>query len=539
MSSPALLKQQLLRANKVFLLHHSTSISDLYVKSNRRKFCSLLSGFWTPFAFKWDVLLHGNPASDVYGGIKLAAGGELGIGVGEEQWGSGEREVLEDMIRDTDGLVDLTICRYGQAAAVESSFPQDDPHAHSSSESTPVWLGTTENPQAGDGLVFSGLGCIAKNSLLSLTAWTDSIYEQGEKAYGIQSRPRVSRRRRRAGLPADHHTGSQRGGSIATDTETEYESDNGKTDGEISPFSAGAIVKDKTTLAKAKGVAEKSLENATALAEKSATDERKVTAENDPAPSAWMSYLTLGYGTAWGAKRGAVSHSSSAQPTRTGSPSVSPSEVPACTDRTAANEHSSSMTDLRQVDPDPIKPSSGARFLIGLQGDLDSTKVEEHSNSAETGGKGNARLSLRTVHVELVKKEGSMSSSKQGEGQDALNSGSNTSFASSHGTKDLTEYQRLRVVVYVVGHVGYAVRQKHSLTVCSISHLSSPSYSTQAPTHYPCQLSSKSFTSTYCHFTRASACLRILPMSHLEYKMPLSNRYYIKHLPIRKIRYST
>jgi hypothetical protein len=33
------------------------------------------------------LLLTGNPIVDIYNGIKLSAGGELGIGVGEEEWG--------------------------------------------------------------------------------------------------------------------------------------------------------------------------------------------------------------------------------------------------------------------------------------------------------------------------------------------------------------------------------------------------------------------------------------------------------------------
>ena len=50
---------------------------------------------------------------DIYGGIKLAAGGELGMGVGEEEWGSGEREVLEHFQSRTEGLVDLMVSRFG------------------------------------------------------------------------------------------------------------------------------------------------------------------------------------------------------------------------------------------------------------------------------------------------------------------------------------------------------------------------------------------------------------------------------------------
>ena len=80
-------------------------LSKIYTcRVGRLLFCSLLERYWTRFATEWDVLLHGNPAVEMYDGIKLANGGELGVGVGEEEWGSGEREVLEDFVRRTGWL---------------------------------------------------------------------------------------------------------------------------------------------------------------------------------------------------------------------------------------------------------------------------------------------------------------------------------------------------------------------------------------------------------------------------------------------------
>ena len=58
-------------------------------------------------------MLHGNPATSVFAGIKIAACGELGIGVGEEERGSGEREVLEGFVERTEGLVDLVVSKFG------------------------------------------------------------------------------------------------------------------------------------------------------------------------------------------------------------------------------------------------------------------------------------------------------------------------------------------------------------------------------------------------------------------------------------------
>jgi hypothetical protein len=68
------------------------------VRSRRPKFVNLLGRYWDSFLSTWNVMLHGNPAVSVYGGIKLAGSGELGMGVGEEDRGSGEREVLEGFV---------------------------------------------------------------------------------------------------------------------------------------------------------------------------------------------------------------------------------------------------------------------------------------------------------------------------------------------------------------------------------------------------------------------------------------------------------
>lgn len=108
-----MLLQQVLRAHRMFLLHHGTSLADIFVRVGKPNLCNILRRFWDAFVAKWDVLLHGNPTAEVFSALKLSAGGELGIGVGEEEWGSGEREVLEDFIRRTSGLIDIVVSRFG------------------------------------------------------------------------------------------------------------------------------------------------------------------------------------------------------------------------------------------------------------------------------------------------------------------------------------------------------------------------------------------------------------------------------------------
>ncbi|KAK0670555.1 hypothetical protein QBC41DRAFT_354948 [Cercophora samala] len=192
----SLLLQDLLRAHSVFLLHHASSLSALFVKTQRQKFVAVLGRYWDLFLSTWNVMLHGNPACAVFGGIKIAASGELGIGVGEEERGSGEREVLEGLVERTEGLVDLIVGRFGKA-----------PSENDESEEEEKWLGTGQEPGPEDGAVFLGTGALSRNSLRALTSWMEDMYMFGENAYGVNDSPtatrsQAARRRRAAGRKA-------------------------------------------------------------------------------------------------------------------------------------------------------------------------------------------------------------------------------------------------------------------------------------------------------------------------------------------------
>ncbi|KAK7562691.1 hypothetical protein IWX47DRAFT_785300 [Phyllosticta citricarpa] len=202
---PRLLVKQLLRAHNVFQLHHGPSLADLYKRLPRQKFCTILDRFWTRFAGDWDVLMHGSPATDIYNGVKLAAGGELGMGVGEEEWGSGERDVFEDFTTRTDGLVDMVISRFGEPSKdTPKSISKAATHqGKSNALQTPEpWMGAGMDPEAGDGVIFSGMGAISRASLRDLTNWMQWIYTYGEHAYGVKENPTSGRHRRRRALRA-------------------------------------------------------------------------------------------------------------------------------------------------------------------------------------------------------------------------------------------------------------------------------------------------------------------------------------------------
>lgn len=189
--------QQLRRAHSIFLLHHDISLDHLYHRVGRITFCKFLARFWTRFIRNWLVLLNGNPAVDIFNGIKLAAGGELGIGVGEEEWGSGEREVLEDFISRTDGLVDLVVSRFGDAPLPQGkSSPKKPPTNTDSERDSHSWLGTDQCPQPSDGVIFSGVGAISRSSLCRVSHWMEWIYRYGDAAYGVGENPSSIRRRK-------------------------------------------------------------------------------------------------------------------------------------------------------------------------------------------------------------------------------------------------------------------------------------------------------------------------------------------------------
>ncbi|KAL9029176.1 MAG: hypothetical protein Q9196_002547 [Gyalolechia fulgens] len=196
-SPPALLLEQAVQAHQIFLLHHAQTLTELLLRVGRPKFCAILGRFWDHFVWNWDVLLHGNPAIDMFNGLKLAAGGELGIGVGEEEWGSGEREVLEGFVGRTDGLVDLIVSRFGEAAPIAgSNRGSANAEEGASTESAGVWhLG--QDPQPSDGVIFSGVGAIGRPSVKQISHWVASLFRHGHSAYGIRDNPVAVNRRRR------------------------------------------------------------------------------------------------------------------------------------------------------------------------------------------------------------------------------------------------------------------------------------------------------------------------------------------------------
>lgn len=400
----------------------------MFAKHKRDKFCSILEKYWSRFASSWDVLLHGSPAVDMYGGMKLAAGGELGMGVGEEDWGSSERDVLEDFARRTEGLVDIMVSRFDKASPLQPRGTSELPKAVAESETEP-WLGSGKSPGAADGVVFSGLGALSRRSLRDLSHWVETIYCYGDQAYGIRDNPTSDRRKRK-----------RRNLQPPTSSASEMTSPAPNPRSRLPVPHSGSDLPSGIPPPIVKAV-EKSLNNASAAVENSNLQEPKAPGQTSQPLLAslgdsetWMKYMTLGYGTAWGGKKAV--------------------EGAQHTPQEAATNRTPSPEPLRYIDPAPdvdtgrekrnlqLRQESVGYFLIGLKGGMDDADVDDENDE----GNWNNRIPLRTVHVELVPKDDA-SSTPSVDSDDIPAYEKELSFASSRSANGLS---RLRPVVYVV-----------------------------------------------------------------------------------------
>lgn len=498
-SPPALLLQQMLTAHRIFLLHHGPSLQDLFTKIKREAFCSTLDRYWSRFCKDWEVLLHGNPAVDVFGGLKLSSGGELGIGVGEEEWGSGEREVLEDLTRNTEGLVDLTVSRFGEAASDDGSTTL---HELGQQETTaPSWLGCGHLPEAHDGVIFGGIGQITRASLRDISAWVQQIYTYGEHAYGVQDNPRRQRRKRQRRKPpvaVDDEPNTQDvangGGDLRKQTQkaearrraaesddTAEESDLQLLPKDPRPQMHETIAShDHATYTASPQVAshpgipppivtaaEQSLNKAVAEANVSngGTAQPETPSESTYGISdKWMKYLTLGLSSG---------KSNAKTSPRTMRPGVRRGSTSSSTTLKAANSSASTQTlktfadvnkdtsEMTFVDPMPEGHAAAARlahqkqeessgyFMIGYRGALDepADEIEGVDGDIEDDDGAGERTLLRTLQVERSQDESYTQDIEEVMAKRAKTNRTNST--SSTGDSLSWKYQRLRVVVYI------------------------------------------------------------------------------------------
>ncbi|KAL4760794.1 uncharacterized protein BDW70DRAFT_168486 [Aspergillus foveolatus] len=381
---PQLLIQQLRRAHSTFLLHHGPSLDVLYENVGRTTFCLLLEDFWLRFAWNWDILLSGNPAVEIYNGIKLAVGGELGIGVGEEEWGSGEREVLEDFVSRTEGLVDLVVSRYG-----DPYDPAGSSQAASMSENDAesAWLGLDVYPRPSDGVIFSGVGAISKSSLVSISQWMEWIYRYGANAYGVGEDPTSPRRRRRRKRVRAASSGKVTSNQALSNFAQGAVPDRSFSPGIPPPLVGGTPPPRPFSQEPQKGAKTQASNGSSQLSEDKESDWITTGTET------FVRYLTLGYGSSWALP--GISSGTSSPPQVDVSKRNDASE--------SDNKNAQKDTKDLSSSKGPPRPGNYGRFIIGLQDEVTNSDegLEERALS-EPSASPTEKITKRTIHVQMA-----------------------------------------------------------------------------------------------------------------------------------------
>lgn len=407
--------------------------------------------------------MHGNPANRVYGGIKIAACGELGMGVGEEERGSGEREVLEGFVGRIDGLVDVVVSKFGGAESdieAESVSNRKDQHR---TKPTGPWLGSGNEPASEDGVIFLGTGALSRKSLRDVSHWMEDLYRWGHHAYGVVNNPTSNRRTQRVkqrsvatkeGLSPDVKRKShQVYGLSFRDKYPQHQSPLGQDSMKAippTPVDDEGEVHHDPPKSKHQRPPVQSGPSSYTSADSESTKSNK-----------FVNYLKLGYGIHW--SLGGASTKDEVRDDH----AVNASS-PAQDDSLHTDAISRSLAGLDGTFETSMYPrdDSVGHYLIGLMGDIedeeedtiDANPESTLDESMHTNGC-NARLQLRTLTVELEREvdarpEADISIDLGNADNDRIsskNSGSEytgTSNTSFEG-QDRNETNKLPVVVYV------------------------------------------------------------------------------------------
>ncbi|KAH0565310.1 hypothetical protein GP486_001292 [Trichoglossum hirsutum] len=446
-SPPHLLTEQLRRAHSGFLLHHATSLSELYAQVDRSSFCSYLRRFWNRFVWNWDVLLHGNPSVDVFAAIKLAGGGELGMGVGEEDRGSGEREVFEGFVERIEGLVDLVVSKFGEPLSEGGRDERNTNRDQKEKNQTPKarqWGGPGSLPNPMDGVVFSGVGALTRTSLRDIADWMEELYEHGDNAYGVHDSPTLARRRKQrkprakadptlaggpdGGAPSHRKQSSHTKHGIAAGEERNNFNPTDNLQHRIPP---PIVPTTKPTVLK------DSREDGTESQGERGGDSLGYGAGK------LMKYLTLGYHSPW-----------STPPSKPNSDEVG--DGPGEQIVEGPDDGNAILAPIQHIEPQPDieeeqeevfiqrREKTVGYFLVGLRGDVED-EVDEPIFSEQDTSKGacNGGILVRTVQVEL------RTTYHKNKGVSSRGSLDQRGSISERPTDDPHKHQKCRVVVYV------------------------------------------------------------------------------------------
>ncbi|KUJ15684.1 uncharacterized protein LY89DRAFT_647571 [Mollisia scopiformis] len=424
-----LLLGDLLRAHATFLLHHASSMSALFVRTRRSKFVGLLGRYWDTFLSTWNVLMHGNPANSLYGGIKIAACGELGMGVGEEERGSGEREVLEGFVGRIDGLVDVVVSKFGDVHSGQET-PKAEQQQNLRTEPTSPWLGSGSEPAAEDGAIFLGTGALSKKSLRYVTHWIEDLYRWGPYAYGVTENPTSIRHSKKS---KKHQN---RGESLALSPDTIKKSRQvyGLTDRTDSEQPSPDQDDSMAT------IAPQPMADSDASAGSPKPKKHRPTFRRGPGSFAssgsetgktnkLVQYLKFGYGTHW-----TLGGSSLREDEVTGAPGGNPETkldaqdpLPKGLDAARLQVDGTDEGTMFQVD------DSKGHYLVGLMGDIEN----ENGDSDDQNGEGLNDTNIEDLNARVVLRTLTLDSDHTG------------TTSSSYDSQDRNKTKKLRVVVYV------------------------------------------------------------------------------------------
>jgi len=449
-----LLLGDLLRAHSTFLLHHAASMSALFVRTKRSKFIGILSRYWDTFLSTWNVLMHGNPANNLYGGIKIAACGELGVGVGEEERGSGEREVLEGFVGRISGLVDVIVSKFGDADS------KVDTQVGIGKKDVPVepWLGSGNDPGAEDGVVFLGTGALSRKSLRDVSHWVEDLYRWGPYAYGVLDNPTSTRRAKKSkAKPKKELSPVAKNNARQVYGLASLPDDSSPKDDSLAKIPPMPMNDGEEGCNKSKGKLRRpSLRRGPSSHTSTDSDSSK--------SNALVRYLKFGYGTHWslGGSIGKTQYRQDTPPQTNSTqnmnsvPENPTGNTPPVSEVTAAEVFTQSRND------------SGGHYLIGLMGDIENDLDDEEpvEDAPEDSSKerpllnnGNTRLVLRTLTLESEREEDArakadISIDLGNNGHDKVTSkhtGSEHTATSSTSfeSQDRNKTKKLRVVVYV------------------------------------------------------------------------------------------
>lgn len=384
--------------------------------------------FWDNFVWNWDVLLHGNPATDIFNGLKLAAGGELGIGVGEEEWGSGEREVLEGFIGRTDGLVDLIVSRFGDAATISKSDRSSAPPKESNLL-VPLddWhLG--QAPRPSDGVIFSGIGAIGRPSVKHISNWVITLFKHGQNAYGIQENPvAVGRRQRKKSELVSSKADSSRSKTGRGQQPAQVAGPK-QAEEKPSDFGIPAPIVGNLARVHAQGKDIPSGSNGGIVGNGKQAQPATTKAESTFGTETLMKYMTFGL---YGSRSMIPSTDSPKHPSRIDESKENNGKG---NDFTKVTAHRSNTANAQSISP--------GYFMVGLQGDLDEDNDSE-DNAPERDSDWekvlerkatNSRIMIRTLVVQRF-------------GKEVAETANNTASTSKPAPE--ISYDRLRVVVYI------------------------------------------------------------------------------------------